>query len=132
MKLSLLAIFSFATLVNFAQTSVPRRTTMYVKNDTQFYFTVVSERITNDEEEDVDPRISVVSKNRDTLWLVDQPIGHLIASTWDTNPLPDVKKPVIIFVKDLPPATPQPESFSDANGKVATRKSKKGKRIRTE
>jgi hypothetical protein len=56
----------------------------------------------------------------------------LIASTWDTNPLPDVKKPVIIFVKDLPPATPEPESFSDANGKVATRKSKKGKRIRTE
>jgi hypothetical protein len=105
---------------------------MYDKNDTQFYFTVVSERIANDEEEDTDPRISVVSKNRDTLWLVDQPIGHLIASTWDTNPLPEVKKPVIIFVKNLPPVTPQPESFSDVNGKVATRKSKKGKRIRTE
>ena len=132
MKLSLLAIFSFATLVNFAQTSVPRRTTMYVKNDTQFYFTVVSERTTTDKEEDDDPRISVVSKNRDTLWLVDQPIGHLIATTWDTNPLPDVKKPVIIFVKELPSAPSPDTTLPNGSGKVANRKTKKGKRIRTE
>lgn len=131
MKLSLLAIFSFVTLVNFAQTSVPR-TAMYVKNDTRFYFTTVYERV--DESEEDDPRISVVSRNRDTLWLVDQPIGHLIAATWDTNPLPDVKKPVIIFVKELPPAnTPSPEpTISSRKGKVDKRKSKKGKRIRTE
>lgn len=127
MKLSLLAIFSLVTLVNFAQTSVPRRTTMYVKNDTQFYFTVVSERMAETDEDD-DPRISVVSKNRDTLWLVDQTIGHLIAATWDTNPLPDVKKPVIIFVKELPPQT----APSNSGGKVAKRKAKKGRRIRTE
>jgi len=46
-------------------------------------------------------KVSTVSPTRDTLWLLDEQIGYLIASTWDTYPTPE-KKPVIIFTKTLP------------------------------
>ena len=46
-------------------------------------------------------RISTVSPNRDTLWLLDEPVGRLIGSTWENHPARE-KKPVIIFVKELP------------------------------
>lgn len=47
-------------------------------------------------------KISHISQNRDTLWLIDDPIGHLIGSSWDKNPTASYKKPVIIYVKELP------------------------------
>lgn len=47
--------------------------------------------------------VSIVSKNRDTLWLADTSLGRMIGQMWKTGPLPsDTRKPpVIIYVKDL-------------------------------
>ena len=47
--------------------------------------------------------VSIVSKNRDTLWLADTPLGRTIGNTWNLGPLPkDTQKlPIIIYVKDL-------------------------------
>jgi len=48
-------------------------------------------------------RISLVSPNRDTLWLLNNDIGHSIAYSWknyeDTK---EQKKPVILLVNALP------------------------------
>lgn len=47
--------------------------------------------------------VSAVSKNRDTLWLLNNDTGKLIADSWEISPvLLDEKKPVIIFVEILP------------------------------
>ncbi len=118
MKTAIFAILFCISLTATSQTRVA-----YVKNDMKFVYTVVNERPAGPSDEEP-YRISVVSPNRDTLWLVDEPIGHLIASTWDTDPLPNVKKPVIIFVKELP----VPSAATTASKKQSKRK---GKRIKT-
>ena len=46
--------------------------------------------------------ISVVSPNKDTLWLIDDPAGRLIAYSWDIQTYPREKKPIILFVESLP------------------------------
>lgn len=46
-------------------------------------------------------RISWVSEGKDTLILLDNDLGHMIACTWDI-PKYAKKKPIIIFMKDLP------------------------------
>jgi hypothetical protein len=46
--------------------------------------------------------LSVISPNRDTLWLKDDSTGRLIAYTWELETNPEVKKPVILFVANLP------------------------------
>lgn len=46
-------------------------------------------------------RVAVVSINKDTLWLVDNSLGRLIASTWNYPKYTD-KKPRIIMVDILP------------------------------
>lgn len=46
-------------------------------------------------------QISYVSKNRDTLWLINDNVGKLIASSWDDTKNKE-KKPVIIMVDVLP------------------------------
>jgi hypothetical protein len=46
-------------------------------------------------------RVAVVSINKDTLWLVDNSLGRLIANTWDYTKYTD-KKPRIIMVDILP------------------------------
>jgi hypothetical protein len=47
--------------------------------------------------------VSIVSRNRDTLWLADNPLGRTIGNTWNLGTLPkDTQKPpVIIYIKDL-------------------------------
>ena len=48
-------------------------------------------------------RISLVSPNRDTLWLLNNDTGHLIAYSWkDYKDTPEQKKPVIVLVNSLP------------------------------
>ncbi len=52
-------------------------------------------------QEDVYP-ISLVSQNRDTLWLINNSTGKLIARSWEIGKIPDgEKKPVILFVDNL-------------------------------
>jgi hypothetical protein len=46
--------------------------------------------------------LSVVSPNRDTLWILNDPSGRLIAYSWELDKNPTEKKPVIILVKSLP------------------------------
>lgn len=48
-------------------------------------------------------RVSIVSKNRDTLWLADNSLGKMIAQTWSmgTTSKHYQKVPVIIYVKDF-------------------------------
>lgn len=49
------------------------------------------------------PKISYVSKNKDTLWLIDDETGRLIAESWTFEPnYTAEKRPVIIFVDRLP------------------------------
>jgi hypothetical protein len=64
-----------------------------------YAITIFSERPATDDEKPT--KVSTISPNRDTLWLIDHEIGYLIASTWDDFPS-DEKKPVIIFTKTLP------------------------------
>lgn len=45
--------------------------------------------------------ISVISPNKDTLWLMDDSTGRLIAYSWEIGE-PGEKKPVILFVERLP------------------------------
>jgi hypothetical protein len=48
-------------------------------------------------------RISVVSPAKDTLWLINNDTGHLIAHSWEGyQDTPDQKKPVILLVDVLP------------------------------
>jgi hypothetical protein len=48
-------------------------------------------------------RISVVSPDKDTLWLINNDIGNLIAYTWEEyEDTKDQKKPVILLVDALP------------------------------
>ena len=48
-------------------------------------------------------RISLVSPNRDTLWLLNDDTGQLIAHSWeDYEDTPEQKKPVILLVDSLP------------------------------
>lgn len=48
-------------------------------------------------------RISLVSPNRDTLWLLNNDTGNLIAHSWENyEDTPDQKKPVILLVDSLP------------------------------
>jgi hypothetical protein len=48
-------------------------------------------------------RISVVSPSKDTLWLINNDTGHLIAHSWeDYEDTPEQKKPVILLVDVLP------------------------------
>lgn len=48
-------------------------------------------------------RISLVSPNRDTLWLLNDNTGHLIAYSWkDYEDTEEKKKPVILLVNSLP------------------------------
>ena len=47
-------------------------------------------------------RVSVVSSNRDTLWLINNDLGKLIANTWDHPKSSKEKKPRIIMVDVLP------------------------------
>ena len=52
----------------------------------------------------VHERISVVSPDKDTLWLINNDIGNLIAYSWEEyEDTPDQKKPVILLVDSLPP-----------------------------
>lgn len=54
-------------------------------------------------QKNTEPRISCVSKNRDTLWLINDDIGRLVAKSWDETKIPiNEKKPVIIIVDRLP------------------------------
>jgi len=47
--------------------------------------------------------ISVVSKNMDTLWLINNDTGRLIAKSWEIGILPKGEKiPVILMVDVLP------------------------------
>lgn len=48
--------------------------------------------------------VAITSPNKDTLYLVDDDLGRLIANVWETDPKPSIygKKPVIIFVKEFP------------------------------
>jgi hypothetical protein len=47
--------------------------------------------------------LSVVSPNRDTLWLINNSTGLLIARSWEVNYYPNnEKKPVIIMADVLP------------------------------
>tara|TARA_R110001592_G_scaffold284110_3_gene552403 strand:+ start:2289 stop:2549 length:261 start_codon:yes stop_codon:yes gene_type:complete len=41
-------------------------------------------------------KASFVTQNRDTLYLIDDPLGHTIKKTWEDKKLKDIK-PVIIF-----------------------------------
>lgn len=88
-----------------------------------YTITVVSERPATDGEKKP-TRVSTVSPNKDTLWLVDEQIGYLIASTWDNFPTGE-KKPVIIFTKVLPePRTScAPVEKKKKRKKAANRKS---------
>ena len=45
--------------------------------------------------------LSVISPNKDTLWLIDDSTGRLIAYSWEIGE-PEEKKPVILFVERLP------------------------------
>jgi hypothetical protein len=48
-------------------------------------------------------RISVVSPSKDTLWLINNSTGHLIAHSWEEyQDTPEQKKPVILLVDVLP------------------------------
>jgi hypothetical protein len=47
-------------------------------------------------------KLSVVSPNRDTLWLLNDPSGRLIAYSWELEQNLPEKKPVIILVESLP------------------------------
>jgi hypothetical protein len=48
-------------------------------------------------------QISVVSKNMDTLWLINNDTGRLIARSWEMGNLaPGEKIPVILIVDALP------------------------------
>jgi hypothetical protein len=48
-------------------------------------------------------RISFLSIDKDTLWLLNNDIGHLIAYSWkEYEDTPQQKKPVIILVDTLP------------------------------
>ena len=48
-------------------------------------------------------KVSVVSTNRDTLWLRNNDIGLLIARSWEMGNLPPEEKvPVILIVDALP------------------------------
>jgi hypothetical protein len=48
-------------------------------------------------------RISVVSPDRDTLWLINNNTGNLIAHSWEEyQDTPEQKKPVILLVDVLP------------------------------
>ena len=48
-------------------------------------------------------RISVVSPDKDTLWLINNDIGNLIAYSWEEyEDTQDQKKPVILLVDALP------------------------------
>lgn len=89
MKFILTLLLFFIFQFGYSQTSARNYT-----------ITVVSERPATDGERKP-TRVSTVSPNRDTLWLVDEQIGHLIASTWEDFPTVE-KKPVIIFTKVLP------------------------------
>lgn len=45
-------------------------------------------------------KVSLISKNKDTLWLADNQLGHTIGQVWDFSC--DYKNPPkIIYVKDL-------------------------------
>ena len=46
--------------------------------------------------------LSVISPNKDTLWLLDDNTGRLIAYSWEIETNPSEKKPVILFVERLP------------------------------
>jgi len=46
--------------------------------------------------------LSVISPNKDTLWLIDDSTGRLIAYSWELQTDPREKKPVILFVENLP------------------------------
>ena len=48
------------------------------------------------------PKISQVSKNKDTLWLINDEMGRLIAKSWEIDNLAYEKKPVILLVDELP------------------------------
>lgn len=50
----------------------------------------------------IETKISVVSENRDTLWLINDEIGKMIANTWEIETDPPERKPVIILVDRLP------------------------------
>ena len=48
-------------------------------------------------------RISFVSPSKDTLWLLNNDTGHLIAHSWENyEDTPEQKKPVILLVDVLP------------------------------
>lgn len=50
-------------------------------------------------------RISVVSKNKDTLWLINNDLGKLIANTWNYPNYISKNRPRIIMVDVLPTPT---------------------------
>lgn len=48
-------------------------------------------------------KISLISKNMDTLWLINNDIGRLVAKSWEIGNLPPKEKiPVILMVDQLP------------------------------
>jgi hypothetical protein len=48
-------------------------------------------------------KISVISKNMDTLWLINNDIGRLVAKSWEMGNIPSKEKiPVILIVDALP------------------------------
>ena len=46
--------------------------------------------------------LSVISPNKDTLWLIDDSTGRLIAYSWELQTDHREKKPIILFVESLP------------------------------
>lgn len=50
----------------------------------------------------LETEISVASENRDTLWLIDDDLGKLIAQSWEIETGQVQSKPVIILVDKLP------------------------------
>lgn len=62
-----------------------------------FLFTTLIYSQQNDKD-----RISVVSKNKDTLWLINNDLGKLIARTWDYPKYIVKNRPRIIMVDVLP------------------------------
>jgi hypothetical protein len=90
MKTILTLLFFFSFQLSYSQTSSAPR---------NYMIEVIKKPATEGEKLPI--RVSTVSLNRDTLWLIDQQIGYLIASTWDNFPTTETK-PVIIFTKILP------------------------------
>lgn len=46
--------------------------------------------------------ISLISPNKDTLWLINDDLGQLIVQSWDISYSPPENKPVILLVDKLP------------------------------